>query len=91
MSTAAGVIAALLFLGSGAARAMGDATSHLSADVQSVAATIQLQKAALDARSALEDDRAQRMAKDLSDLKAQVTLQDLKMTNLRETVLSKVK
>lgn len=90
MSMAAGIIGALLFLGS-VLLGQWNATSHLSSDVQSVAATIQLQKAALDARSALEDDRAQRMAKDLSELKAQVTMQDLKMTNLRETVLSKVK
>ena len=90
IGTAGGVIGALIFLGS-VLLGQWNATSHLSSDVQAVASTIQLQKAALDARSALEDDRAQRMAKDLSDLKAQVTLQDMKMTNLRETVLSKVK
>lgn len=64
-------------------------TWGLSDQIASVNAKMDALKQHDEDNVKLQDERAARMAKDIGDIKAQQAMQDLKMTNLREAMLTR--
>lgn len=73
------------------ASGMWVATSGLRSDVRDIITRMQAQADASKNRNDLSDERMANMQRAINEIKAQQTLQDIKINNLRELVLSNAK
>jgi hypothetical protein len=65
-----------------------DNAALMAKDIASIKTTMEAQQETRKTAEKLEDERNARIVKDIGDIKAQQSMQDLKMNNLRETVLT---